>query len=736
MRSLTTIVLSMFLAVLAGQIHSETISPEYLTNNAPESLQQEPIEHREADSRIAAQLGGKLSNIVFKDSYAYIGVGTRLLVLDITDPAHPEQVLWAASLQRPIEHLAIRDDILYLAGGTIRTFDISDPAAPHLLGSIQSSACRLAPNDPYIYPIGNCLGGIPNSTIIDARDPRHMTYHPKSLPYSHPHEDVALHTETGFATYNVFLQVWDTRDAGEPKKIHEIQHQQHFLDRLVLSPPHLIVSSNRGLLLYEIEQALAPRLLSTFDMDNAVSALAVTQDTIFATSDRGLAILEINQDSNIEQIAEVQLPASDEVSVHSGYAFVSHSQGLTVVNIHNPAQPAIESTLPFLTWANAIDLQGDLGFVALDTGGFAIVDLQEPANPQLLSQHAWDQRARYIAAHNNKLYLAGSSYLRESVSFVMHIAVFDLDSNPPRLIDEFSHPGKILDMHVSGQRVFVASPDSGLLVLNSEDGNQLELETRWNPEGFVPNTLFINGNQLQVLTLGPTDFEEPLTERLHIFDISSLPKLEAKGQLLINSHRDSGRMTMVGSDIYLPASKESRRTHFGQPFGEDIAIVDTSDPLSPTIKAFSPLQTVPWDLQVMNDTAYIAAGVEAFRFSPQGRESLIILPNIGATTSPGSERWDVTLPNIPLSLAIHNEHAILAVQNAGLQIVDVRPEALSRPTATPIPTLIPPPTRTREAGAPTETPLPTRSLPTSTAILPPDFPPPAGPWQCWLPFVR
>src|SRR5665648_121135 len=66
---------------------------------------------------ITGQIGGPSQGVAIQDNYAYIGVGTRLVVLDISNPANPIKVGNTAALDDLVMDVAVGGTHAYVAAG-------------------------------------------------------------------------------------------------------------------------------------------------------------------------------------------------------------------------------------------------------------------------------------------------------------------------------------------------------------------------------------------------------------------------------------------------------------------------------------------------------------------------------------------------------------------------------------------------------------------------------------------
>jgi len=104
--------------------------------------------------KLVGQLGGVTNAIAIQGNFAYVGVGPRLIVLDISTPSQPHKVGETAADFDIVRDVVARGSHLYIAGGYtgLRVVSVADPANPIDVGRYDTSnAVDLAVNGNYAY---------------------------------------------------------------------------------------------------------------------------------------------------------------------------------------------------------------------------------------------------------------------------------------------------------------------------------------------------------------------------------------------------------------------------------------------------------------------------------------------------------------------------------------------------------------------------------------------------------
>lgn len=90
--------------------------------------------------QMIGQIGGPTQAVAVQGNYAYLGVGLRVIVLDVTDPTSPREVGSSTGFSDFVRDIAVSGTVAYVAAGGagLRVLDVSDPTRPAEIGFLQS----------------------------------------------------------------------------------------------------------------------------------------------------------------------------------------------------------------------------------------------------------------------------------------------------------------------------------------------------------------------------------------------------------------------------------------------------------------------------------------------------------------------------------------------------------------------------------------------------------------------
>ena len=122
-----------------------------------------------------SQIGGYVTAADGHGNYAYVGVGLRLVILNISDPAHPVQVGQSVVLTGVVKDVSVVDSLAYLANGEtgLQIIDVSNPANPTVRGAYDT------PGNAYSVSVVGSLAYVADGSslqIIDVSNPTNPTW--------------------------------------------------------------------------------------------------------------------------------------------------------------------------------------------------------------------------------------------------------------------------------------------------------------------------------------------------------------------------------------------------------------------------------------------------------------------------------------------------------------------------------------------------------------------------------
>ncbi len=442
-----------FVFSLVGCASGENPKPVTSTNT-PESstanTDQNPL-------KIVGQIGGPTNAVAVQGNVAFVGVGYRLMILDVTDPSHPQEIGASQPLKSQIQGITVQGEVAYLATGEsgLSIINIADPAQPALVGQYDTigfaegilvdqdhafvadgpggmSILNIGnPANPtlvsetfsknYIYDIvldqshaylASAGAGLLVADVSDRTNPVELgNYDTSGYAYGLTMIGSTLYIADGWEG----LQVLDVSDPGNPEVKNTIQTPGWAMDLTILNDSLYVADAFGGLCVLDISNAEAPDLVGSLKIPEGHAVqVALSGNVLFMADIRsGVHMIDVsNQDQPAMISSYNPMGSVQAVTVADGYAYAAAlNSGFRVINVKDPAQPREVATIPLLGPAVSIAHSGTTTYVA-DYEFLNTVDVSDPLSPKVTSSER-------MQGKKNTETLNSESFLSDEVVYLV-----------------------------------------------------------------------------------------------------------------------------------------------------------------------------------------------------------------------------------------------------------------------------------------------------------------------------
>jgi len=362
------------------------------------------------------QFGGVTDAVAVSGSYAYVGQGESLVVLDISDPASPVQ-LGRMRTGGILEDVKVSGTYAYIADreNGLVVVDISDPATPFLAGHYDTA--------------GNAKGVTVNGDYACVAD------------------------------YYNGLVVVDISDPTAPSLAGHYDTTDRAVEVTVSGEYAYVVDGYNGLVVVDISDPTAPSLSGHYHTAGYALGVTVSGDYAYvADESNGLVVVDISDPAAPSLSGHYHTAGyAYGVTVSGDYAYVAdYYNGLVVVDISDPAAPSLSGHYDTAGQAYDITVGGDYAYVADSHNGLVVVDISDPAAPSLASQYDTAGQAYRVTVSGDYAYITdGSGFVVVDIS----------DPAAPSLASQYDTAGSVYGVTVSGNYAYVADWENGLVIL-------------------------------------------------------------------------------------------------------------------------------------------------------------------------------------------------------------------------------------------------------------------------------
>lgn len=578
---------------------------------------------------LVGHIGGATHAVFALENLAFVGVGPELVILDATDPARPTQVGHVLlpvnrELSIGVRDIYVADSKAYVIDGSLWVVDVSDPAAPIVVGfyDMGGDAWRVvaarAPDlgGVYAYVVA---GRQHDLQIVDVSIPDNPSGAGSYKDFPGGVYDVAVTGDYAYVAvrgrsdqpHTSGLWVMDISEPYNPTRIGfcDRDFYDSVNDVSVANGYAFIVGSY--LQVVDVSDPRAPYETATLFVGEGRHVTVRGNYAFIATRYTGLHTVDLSNPAVPVQVGlynpPEEAPHIKHAAVAANYAYVlvgygPHSGGLRVVDVSDPAAP-VEVGLyrpPNGAWDVAIvgDRSSDQGrvyaYVAADGEGLQVLDVSNPAAPIVVGFESSDWVDNVTVAGDY-------AYLYNMAG---RLQVMDIsDPTNPVGVGAYAELETIRDVVVVGDYAYIVAEDDGLRVVDiSRPAAPSEVGSYSWGERTGTLRLAVAGDYAYVFT-AESSRGAPSDDSLRVVDISNPVNPVEVGSYDIpdwyyppgdsseEALRISNDMVAAGNQVYV--------------FDDRLYVVDVSDPTSPTE---ADIYSLPATVLVEGDCVYLIDG--------------------------------------------------------------------------------------------------------------------------------
>jgi hypothetical protein len=553
--------------------------------------------------RLVGQFGGVIDAIAVQGHYAYIGMGPRMVVLDVANPAQPVVLGQTAVLPDLVKGLAVAGRYVYIAddGGGLRIADVFDPTAPTLVGSF--TAADKAESVLVIGTIAYIANGIDGLVILDISNPAApVEIGSCDIFGGHVYEVAIRGSYAYLAAGEGGLRIVDISFMDSPYEIGSYAPPDDVLGvGIVGSVAYLATGGYDGrLYVINVADPFAPAEIGDYDIPGYyAAAITIAGNTAYvAAYGDGLRIFDIATPSHPVEVGFYDGPSwsAKDVAVAGSIAYaIGGSDRLSILNVSRRTAPLEIGSFSGLGYVSGAVIASDTAYLFAGSTLRAF-DISHPRQPTLIGSYEapgniWDVA---IAGHAAYVANAGSD----------NVCIIDV-SNPaaPLEIGRARALEPPRDLAVEDNLLYAAAARSGLRLIDvSNPAAAAEVGSYYTPTS--ADDVAVTGKQAYVAANFDISGGHHVPGGLHIVDASAPEHPAAAGFYSVTdgTYRVavSGRIAYVTKVPLLNLSPGKGGWEDGGLF-----ILDVSNSVTPTQVGFYPMDAYIQDVLVANQYAYL-----------------------------------------------------------------------------------------------------------------------------------
>ena len=373
---------------------------------------------------LVGQIGGPIQGVAVRDSIAYVTVGPRLLVMEVSEAGALIELGGSPALNRFLTDVVVSGSFAYVAAGEagVGIIDVADPTHPTIVGGWDSPGYAEA-----VVVVGNTL------YVADG-------------PYG--------------------LRTVDVKDASNPVEIGWAFPLRYAIDVAVSDDVAVIASVTAGLFVANVSDPAHPVETGFLKTNGCAFGVAIDGDIAYVANGwGGLVPVDISRPWSPTVLASHGTPGwAMDVAVGDGIAMVADGfMGLRVVDVSVPADPVDISALGFQGLAVEVMVSGTKAYVVDKPSELRVIDISSVLTPVEQNSFASIGPVEGVAVHGDFAYLASGP---------RGLQVVDVSiPSEPKLVTQMDTEGDADAVSVVGDNAYVVTSDGpeGLDIIDVSD---------------------------------------------------------------------------------------------------------------------------------------------------------------------------------------------------------------------------------------------------------------------------
>lgn len=400
-------------------------------------------------------------------SYAYIGIGPRIVVWDVANPAQPVMVGQSSILPGVVRDVELVGNYVYAALGTagVAILDISTPTTPTRTGDMvtygQAVGVAISGNYAYVASVFDEL------RVFDISTPTAPTevgsydgfYVAEGLDVVGNYAYVAAGGDG--------LQILDVSSPANPT--WQGTFASTYAREVVVAGNYAYLADGYGspsFVVVNVANPASPVMAGSYAAPGEAYDVVLDGSTVYLASwSNGIRLIDVSNPGSPTEIGFYNTTGRAEgVAVAGGYAYIGDTwDGLKIVNVTTPANPALVYAYhsPGEAWDVLVD--GSTAYLADRNRGFYVLDVSDPGTPTIITYYEknWGGAGEpYMAVSGENLFVVDRQQLY----------IFDVsDPANPAQIDTYTALSDPKRIRIAGEYAYIADGEAGLRILDVAD---------------------------------------------------------------------------------------------------------------------------------------------------------------------------------------------------------------------------------------------------------------------------
>ena len=359
--------------------------------------------------------------LFFKDSKLYAVGEFGLAIIDVLDPRNPK-IISKIETKGPAKGIFVSGPYAYVCADDLEIVLVENPEKPLVVGRFDfgSSAVSVKVYSNNLFVVDEGYG----VKVFDVTERSKPKFKFQISAGEVPSDTAVLGSKVYILDSVGQLIEYDLRNSkiytipipGLPKKIKIVGERAYILSDLVdgvivvdikkmkflrvvdlgFQPKAMEIFGNvmvlvgKKLAIVDLSSVESPKLISSIDLPGDAKAIA-TFGNFVVVGGRNMPV-EIYDLSDLKEpmkVGSVQLNYVNSIVVKKGYLITGTDEGLTIIDVSNPAKPGIVKKIDLPSPVDDMELFGNWLYVADSENGLVVYNVVDPWSPRLSVDFDW-----------------------------------------------------------------------------------------------------------------------------------------------------------------------------------------------------------------------------------------------------------------------------------------------------------------------------------------------------------
>ncbi|HYE84645.1 MAG TPA: NosD domain-containing protein [Clostridia bacterium] len=377
-----------------------------------------------SDLKLTGQIGGSTRCVAVHGIFAYVGVGLRLVIMDISDPAKLLEIGAVGPLDCYAEDISVEGNMAYIAAGEAGLYavEISEPSHPRILGHYDSMgyAEGVALDGEYAY-LADGPGGL---RIIDISDPSNMREAGSAFSSNYAFDSAVQGNYVYIAAAGDGIMAAKLSDPARPIEAGTCDTPGYACEIIVSGNTAYLADGWEGLRVIDISDGSSLKEVGSCKTSGWAYDLVLTGNTVFvADTFCGVRVMDVSNRSVPLKVGGLDITkghvGSLAVCGNMVYA-ADYNNGLHFIDISKPLEPKALGLYKPISIINDVAVKSGFAFAATgNSPAMRIIDVSDAGNPHEIASYDNDSGiALAVAIDRNILCINGVKDGKEALHAV------------------------------------------------------------------------------------------------------------------------------------------------------------------------------------------------------------------------------------------------------------------------------------------------------------------------------